>query len=480
MSGSENLGRKTLDDLQAFGSQTGAPGRQMLSAAEMMAAAGDLAASLRARVCAPDEPIALFIANEPRDLAGFLGIWLAGCVAAPIHVATPATVAQALVGRLGSRFAIRAGRLSSVRAAPPPARPLLAGGALIVFTSGSTGRPKGVVLGHEGLSWKLDRLARLLSFTRHDTIAVPLQLTFIFGIWVSLLSLRSGSRLLLTPKLTPAGGALDDVTVLAAVPTLLRTLCAAPSFKAPRLRAVLTGGEPFGPALAEKVARCFPAARILDLFGLTETGSCDFCATSDDSASAKGTIGRPTEGVAFRIAAPPDRALSGGAGELQIRTPARMLGYLDDPLLTEKAFEGGYFKTGDLALLREDGYVQLVGRSKDIVSRGGNKIGPLEIENLFAGHEAVAAALAFGMPDERLGESLHLMIVRRDPRLTESDLREWARERIERFKLPDAIHFVDTLPVGRTGKADRAAARLALQQQQQGAVGDRSEPVTLE
>jgi acyl-CoA synthetase (AMP-forming)/AMP-acid ligase II len=259
--------------------------------------------------------------------------------------------------------------------------------------------------------------------------------------------------------LTP--GALDDVTVLAAVPTLLRTLCAVPSFKAPRLRAVLTGGEPFGPALAENVARCLPGAHIFDLFGLTETGSCDFCATPDDGASAKGTIGRATEGVAFRIAASPDLALSGGAGELQIRTPARMLGYLDDLRLTEQAFEDGYFKTGDLALLREDGYVQLVGRSKDIVSRGGNKIGPLEIENLFARHEAVAAALAFGMPDERLGESLHLMIVRRDPRLTEGDLREWARERIERFKLPDAILFVDTLPIGRTGKADRAAARLA-------------------
>jgi long-chain acyl-CoA synthetase len=97
--------------------------------------------------------------------------------------------------------------------------------------------------------------------------------------------------------------------------------------------------------------------------------------------------------------------------------------------------------------------------------RAGNKIGPLEIENLFAQHEGVAAALAFGMPDDRLGESLHLMIVRRDPWLSESDLREWLRERIERFKVPDAIHFVDTLPVGRTGKADRAAARLELQQQ---------------
>src|SRR3569623_986882 len=103
------------------------------------------------------------------------------------------------------------------------------------------------------------------------------------------------------------------------------------------------------------------------------------------------------------------------------------------------------------ALLRDDGCVSLVGRSMDIVSRGGNKIGPLEIENLFRRHDGVAASLAFGVPDERLGESLHLMIVRRDPALTEAALRDWARARVERFKLPDAIHFVDTLPVGRTG-----------------------------
>jgi long-chain acyl-CoA synthetase len=467
MSASENLGRKTVDALQAFGSQTGTPSGQRLSAAEMIVASNGVAASLRAKACAADEPVVLFIANEPLDLAGFLGIWLAGCVAAPIHVATPATAEQALVTRLGSRFAIRAGSLSSVGAAPPPSKPLLTGAALIIFTSGSTGLPKGVVLGHNGLSWKLDALARLLAFTRHDAVAVPLQLTFIFGIWVSLLSVLSGSRLLLTPKLRAPEGVLEEVTVIAAVPTLLRALCAEPSFEAPRVRAVLTGGEPFGPALAKKVARCFPVARIFDLFGLTETGSCDFCATSDDGALTTGTIGRPTEGVAFRVAAAPDLRLPAGAGELQIRSPARMLGYLDDPLLTEKAFESGYFKTGDLAALGEDGYVRLVGRSKDIVSRAGNKIGPLEVENLFAQHEGVAAALAFGMPDERLGESLHVMIVRRDPWLIESNLREWSRERIERFKVPDAIHFVDTLPVGRTGKADRAAARLALQQRGQ-------------
>src|SRR5262249_12511989 len=221
-----------------------------------------------------------------------------------------------------------------------------------------------------------------------------------------------GWRLPLPPRWGDPGEVREEEKGLPAVPTLLRALCAEPSFKGPQVRAVLTGGEPFGPALAEKVARGFPVARIFDLFGLTETGSCDFCATSDDGALAKGTIGRPTEGVAFRVAAAPYLRLPAGAGELQIRSPARMQGYLDDPLLTERAFESAYFKSGDLAAVGKDGYLRLVGRSKDIVSRGGNKIGPLEVENIFAQHDGVAAALAFGMPDERLGESLHLMIVR--------------------------------------------------------------------
>jgi acyl-CoA synthetase (AMP-forming)/AMP-acid ligase II len=139
-----------------------------------------------------------------------------------------------------------------------------------------------------------------------------------------------------------------------------------------------------------------------------------------------------------------------------------MAGYLDDPIQTAAAFVDGYFKTGDLAMIRNDGYVQLVGRSKDVISRGGNKIAPLEIENLFAQHEGVQAALAFGAADDRLGESLHLMVVARDRSLREHDLREWAKNRLEPFKTPDVFHFVDALPAGPTGKADRAAARLSL------------------
>src|SRR4029077_20479434 len=100
-------------------------------------------------------------------------------------------------------------------------------------------------------------------------------------------------------------------------------------------------------------------------------------------------------------------------GELQIRTPYGMLGYLDDPQLTEASFAEGYFKTGDLGRLTSQGFVQLVGRAKDIVSRGGHKLAPLEIDNLLAEHPDVAAALCAGVPDEPLGEVIHAVVVPR-------------------------------------------------------------------
>jgi acyl-CoA synthetase (AMP-forming)/AMP-acid ligase II len=459
-----NLGHSVIAALHSFRGSAGELGGEALASSELIAAAYELAAALRGACVIASEPVALFISNKPHDLIGFLGLWLADCVAVPIHTTTQDQTVRTLITRVSARFAVRAGKLDQIGAAPPPARTLLDRAALIVFTSGSTGQPKGVVIGHEGLAWKLQVLSRLLQFTEHDVVVVPLPLTFIFGIWVSLLSLMSGSRLLLTPKFSTEtmNSYAGEMTTLAAVPTLLRTLCADASIRATQVRKILTGGEPFSPALAARLASIFPHANPYDLFGLTETGSCDFCVTPEDQPAALGSIGRPTEGVSFRIAESPSLGLPAGVGELQICTPAVMLGYLDDTVLTTTAFESGYFRTGDLAKVLESGYVQLVGRSKDVVSRGGNKIAPLEIENLFAQHESVMAVLAFGMPDERLGESLHVMVVPRKPNLSEHDLRAWSKQRLERFKTPDVFHFVDALPAGRTGKADRAAARLTL------------------
>src|SRR5262245_40323338 len=322
MTADANLGRFVIAAPGFSEASASELGEAPLVSPQIDAFARSLVADLKAAGAASHEPVVLFISNRPQDLIGYLGLWLAGCVAAPIHVATPGHVALHLFARLGARFVIRGGKLEKISRAAPPARPLLEGAALIVFTSGSTGQPKGVVVRHEGFLWKLQVLRRVLGFAPDDVVVVPLQLTFIFGIWVSLLSLLCGSRLLLAPRFSAAALTARGATVLSAVPTLLRTLSADAHIHAPQLRIILTGGEPFGPALAEKLAILLPYVKLFDLFGLTETGSCDFCVRPEDHPVARGTIGRPTEGVAFRIAEAPDPGLPAAVGDLQIRTPA--------------------------------------------------------------------------------------------------------------------------------------------------------------
>ena len=250
----------------------------------------------------------------------------------------------------------------------------------------------------------------------------------------------------------------DGATVLAAVPTMLRSMLAAGAIAAPALRTILAGGETLGTALGGSLRAALPQAGVYDLYGLTETGSCDFCLPPAEQIDGAGCIGRPTEQVAFRLVGDDGRPVPDGAqGELAIRTPFGMLGYLDDPASTAASFSDGYFHTGDLARLRPDGRVEIVGRLKDIVSRGGNKIAPAEIDALLGSHPDVAAALCAGVPDPRLGEAIHAVVVpRANADLTPEALRRWAAERIERYKVPDAIYLRDALPLGSTGKVRRA------------------------
>lgn len=427
---------------------------------ELLAIAARVAGALAARGIAPGEPVHVRMGNRPSDLGTLLGIWRASAVAVPVHVAAPPAAVERLQRRTQSRFVVDGECVEAIAQAPPPDRPLLREAALVIFTSGSTGEPKGVVIGHRRFAGKLAVLDRLLGLHADDVVLLPLQLNFIFAMWVVLLV---RARLVLMPRFSrdAAARALADATVVAGVPSMFRTLFAESVPSAPRIRTILTGGEVLSPRLAEAMRRFAPTA-IYDLYGLTETGSCDFCLAPADQPAGLGTIGRPTEGVEFRIAeggAQDGAEVAPGAiGELQIRTPFGMLGYLDDPALTHASFEQGFFKTGDLARLRPDGFVELAGRAKDIVSRGGHKIAPLEIDNILAEHPDVAAALCAGVPDERLGEVIHAVVVPRDgARIDPAALRAWMLARTERFKVPDAFHVRDALPVGATGKADRRA-----------------------
>ena len=437
-------------------------------------AARNLERALRNEHLAADEPVLVPVANEARDAAALVGVWLAGGVAVPVARHAPASAIELMRAATGARFSITNTAAELVRKLAdnaPPHRPLLRGAALIVFTSGSTGRPKGVVLSHRAFAGKLEAIDSMLGFTPRTRTLLVLQISFVFGMWVLLLTLLKGGTVAMHSRFEPlhALAALKDqrISDVALVPTMLRKflaldeLTSAPLIAASTLERILTGGEPFGRLLSARLQRLMPDVGVVDIYGLTETCSSDFFLTAEEREAFAETIGRPGPGVRFRIADDQGRELPTNiAGELQIRTPFIMNGYLDEPDQTRAAFADGYFRTGDLARARADGRVELAGRIKDLIYRGGAKVSPLELDHILAQHPAVAAALTTGVPDPIMGERIHALVVpRANAAIDEKELREWIAGRIEKFKWPDVYHFGHELPAGRTGKVDRNALR---------------------
>lgn len=463
-----NLGQDVIDALAARPHETVVEdGETALTGAKFCDSAEAVAAALGDAAARPDEPVVVACSNRAEDVAALVGAWLSGAVAVPLHRGAATGTVEAAMDALGARLVVNArpdlettlpgaGETLTVISKSPPARPELEEAASILFTSGSTGAPKGVMLAHDRLRAKLASIDRELGFAAGDRVFLALQLTFIFGQWVTLLTLLKDGRVSLRSGFSGRDAAQEladlGITRFAAVPTMLRAMAPHLAQAPPYRGDVMLGGELLPATLAEEVAAAWPEARLWDLYGLTETSSCDFIVRAGERAEAAGAIGAPMQGIDHRI--DPDTE------ELQIRSPYAMIGYLDRPDLTEAAFDDGWFRTGDVAEARPGGYVALTGRLKDLINRGGNKVAPVEIERALERHPDIRGALAAGVPDARVGEAIHVFVVQRPgAALTAEEVREWAGSQLERFKRPDAVHFGDALPTGATGKADRGALR---------------------
>ena len=467
-----------------------------LSYRELLSRARALAARLSEAGVTEDDAVMVKVSNHPLDFVAFLACWMAGGVAVPVHRSSPPGVVDGIQAKAHCRYSVdllagqgSGAELSALQAPAASAdrSEMLRGAALVIFTSGSTGLPKGVVLTHEAFAGKLAQNQKLLGLTPDDVTLLVLNNSFSFGIWMALLALNHGGTVVTRAKFSPHQFVdtliAERVTLAGVVPTMIRATfgsltpgevaLAQQRLRAEgRVRDMVIGGEPLGLDLSVKLRSFIAPASLYDVYGLTETSTSDFVLTPQAYPAHPATIGLPAPGVRYRITSDSAAECTAEcsvecavdvAGELQLQTAYIMAGYLGDAEITRAAFVDGWFRTGDLASRNAEGFVTIVGRLKELIVRGGNKITPLEVERALCTCPGVAAAMAVGMPDPVLGQRIHALLIPKAGQTLAADaIRAGLASSLEKFKHPDACYVGAEMPTGRTGKIDRGQLQAML------------------
>jgi fatty-acyl-CoA synthase len=274
----------------------------------------------------------------------------------------------------------------------------------------------------------------------------------------------AGATLVLQERFQ-AGPALDlirreRISVLPGVPTMFELLMRDPSFEERRPATCRTGVIAGSAVSADLVRRVRPWCDVQVAYGLTETGPTVATTRFDDSPERRAeTVGRPIPGVEVRVVDLVTGGVHGAeaVGELAVKGPNVMLGYYRMPGETARSFTPeGYFLTGDLGVVDEDGYVRILGRRGEVIVRGGFKVYPRELEDLLRTHPAVDDACVVGVPQELLGEAICACVVPVEGSIvTGDDLRAYCRETVADNKVPDLVRFFDAFPLTGSGKVKR-------------------------
>jgi acyl-CoA synthetase (AMP-forming)/AMP-acid ligase II len=340
----------------------------------------------------------------------------------------------------------------------------------IMFTSGTTGTPKGVMMAH-GQTLKLfTDWCDFADLREGDRYLIVNPFFHMFGYKAGWLAcLLRGATILPVPVFDPEAVmeliARERVTVFPGAPTIYQTLLDHPAVgdhDLSSLRVAVTGAADIPVALIGRIRNELPFERVLTGYGLTEGGTVTGVGPDDDDETVATTAGRAMPDIEIRVVDDDggDRP-AGEPGELVVRGPNVMRGYLDDPEATAAAVDAdGWLHTGDLATMDGRGYVRIVGRLKDMFIVGGFNAYPAEIEEMLRAHADVVDAAVIGVPDERMGEVGRAFLVLRDgATLDEAGLTAWCRERMANYKVPRSFRTIDALPVNATGKVEKSALR---------------------
>lgn len=343
--------------------------------------------------------------------------------------------------------------------------------AVCIYTSGTTGRPKGALLSHHNLTVNCRQITKVLHFDERDNFLCVLPLFHSFaGTVCQNTALFCGAQITLLEQFHPARVVeairRHQVTIFAGVPAMYQALLQYPvdqpqDFSSVRL--CVSGGAPMPVALMKAFEERFKTI-ILEGDGPTECSPVT-CVNPPEGVRKPGSVGLPIPGVEMKIFDDNDRELPvGEVGEIVVRGENVMLGYHNLPEATAEAMRNGWYHTGDLGKVDEDGYFYIVDRKKDMVIVGGLNVYPREVEEVLFTHPAVADAAVIGMPDPLRGEEVVAVIVLKpDLKVTEHELIHHCRTSLANYKVPRRVLFRNSLPRSGTGKVLKRLLRKELE-----------------
>ena len=345
--------------------------------------------------------------------------------------------------------------------------------ANIQYTSGTTGSPKGVLLTHRNIVNNGLFIGQWLHISERDRICIPVPLYHCFGCVIgSMVSLTSGAAMIFPSERFHALPAMEAIagercTLIYGVPTMFIAQLNHPEFRSydySSLRGGIMAGAPCPVEIMKRVMKEMHCAEITIVYGQTESSPVITGSKVDDSVERRvSTVGCvfPNTDVKLAHRNTGDTVPIGDEGEICTRGYLVMKGYDNDPEATREVLdEEGWLHTGDIAVMREDGYIHLTGRAKDVIIRGGENVYPKEVEDFLHTHPAVADVEVVGIPDAKLGEVVVAWIkLRPGATATEEEIREFCRGEIANFKVPQYIRFTDTFPRTVTGKTQKYLIR---------------------
>ncbi|MFJ6436834.1 class I adenylate-forming enzyme family protein [Streptomyces sp. NPDC091416] len=474
---------------------------------EFGAAVRRTATVLREAGLGPGDRLAVMTYNTPAFLFAAFGAWLAGATLVPVNHKLQTAEVEHQLRHCGARLALvdqeigerATGAAVEVRwlvshpdapAGEPPAgsfEALIAGAAewegepgpdtgiaQILYTSGTSGRPKGCVHTHRGIALTATYTAATLPLRRDERflVCMPIWHASPLNNWAMGTLLLGGTVVLqreYDPRVMLETVQRERITAVFGAPiALIAPVQAVPDFDTYDLSSVrswIYGAGPMDADTVRGLMKAYRSENFHQVYGMSEMGPVGASLSPGEQVEKAGSIGRGgMVGVDLRIVTQDGTdAAAGRTGEIWLRSDTRMVGYLDDEKATEEAFLGGWYRSGDLGRVDEDGFVTVVDRLKDMIITGGENVASQEVEGVLRGHPDILDVAVVGRPHEQWGETVVAVVVpRSDAGPSLADLREWLEPRLARYKIPRELVLRPELPRTPSGKVTKHVLRSGL------------------